>query len=300
MRNLYTILAIGILCAVTAQAQAENNGITHYDKSGLMFDYPQGWKVDDEGSEFIPTVVLTHPGSVAQIVLQMQDRPYTSVPPASRRVEVMDPNVALATINCDFESQRKEIAGSLAKKFASEIQTPTRSRILTVTTLIGRSKVQGVQLQGELSHIPVSAAVYSIRLNRQFVSLVYVSPARDERAKLAWNTIRATLKVRAARADEARPGSKSLVVNDLNVRALELPVPEYPESARSHQASGIVTVQVTVNEMGNVIYANPLAGSSWLKGPSLAAARRARFLPVKLCGESVMVTGVITYNFVAR
>jgi protein TonB len=95
--------------------------------------------------------------------------------------------------------------------------------------------------------------------------------------------------------------AESTITRDvLNGRALALPRPEYPKIARSAHASGTVTVQVTIDEAGNVIAAYAVAGNPLLHAVSVAAAKAARFSPTKLCGEPVRVAGVITYNFVAQ
>lgn len=84
----------------------------------------------------------------------------------------------------------------------------------------------------------------------------------------------------------------------LNGKALSLPKPEYPYEARNAGASGTVTVQVTIDEMGTVIAANAVAGHPLLQPAAVFAARQARFSPTTLLGEPVKVTGIITYNFV--
>ena len=86
----------------------------------------------------------------------------------------------------------------------------------------------------------------------------------------------------------------------MNGRALALPKPEYPKIARSAHASGTVTVQVVIDEAGNVISAHAVGGHPLLQAVSVAAAREAKFSPTKLCGEPVKVAGVITYNFFAK
>jgi protein TonB len=86
----------------------------------------------------------------------------------------------------------------------------------------------------------------------------------------------------------------------LNGRAIRLPKPGYPALARNAHAAGIVVVQVTIDESGAVVSAHAIAGHPLLQAVSVAAAREAQFSPTKLCGEPVRVTGVITYNFVAR
>ena len=85
----------------------------------------------------------------------------------------------------------------------------------------------------------------------------------------------------------------------LNGKAISLPKPAYPAIARQAHASGTVTVQVTIDENGNVISAHAVSGHPLLQAVAVAAARSARFSPTKLSGQPVKVTGVITYNFVA-
>jgi len=87
----------------------------------------------------------------------------------------------------------------------------------------------------------------------------------------------------------------------LNGRAISLPKPSYSDEARRYRAHGRVVIKVTIDELGNVIDASDMCGSNpLLVKPSLQSARAARFTPTKLSGQPVKVTGVITYNFVAR
>ncbi|HYO92688.1 MAG TPA: energy transducer TonB [Pyrinomonadaceae bacterium] len=84
----------------------------------------------------------------------------------------------------------------------------------------------------------------------------------------------------------------------LNGKAITLPKPSYPEIAKSANASGMVVVQVTIDEMGDVIEARATSGHELLRAAAVDAARQAKFTPTKLSGQPVKVTGAITYNFV--
>jgi len=86
----------------------------------------------------------------------------------------------------------------------------------------------------------------------------------------------------------------------LNGKAISLPKPPYPAVAKAARASGTVTVQVTIDENGNVISARAVSGHPLLQSAAVQAARGAKFSPTKLSGQPVKVTGVITYNFVAQ
>ena len=86
----------------------------------------------------------------------------------------------------------------------------------------------------------------------------------------------------------------------LNGKAISKPQPAYPPIARAAHASGQVTVQVLVDERGNVVSAQAVSGHPLLRASAESAARQAKFSPTMLSGQPVKVSGVITYNFVAQ
>ncbi len=86
----------------------------------------------------------------------------------------------------------------------------------------------------------------------------------------------------------------------LNGKAISKPQPPYPPIAKAARASGTVTVQIVVDETGQVISASPVGGHPLLQQAAAQAARQARFSPTLLSGQPVKVSGVITYNFVLQ
>lgn len=86
-------------------------------------------------------------------------------------------------------------------------------------------------------------------------------------------------------------------VGVINGKARNLPTPDYPPAALAVRASGAVSVQVTVDEEGNVVSASAVSGHPLLRPAAVTAAREAKFNPVLLDGKPVKVTGVLTYNF---
>jgi TonB family protein len=86
----------------------------------------------------------------------------------------------------------------------------------------------------------------------------------------------------------------------LNGKAITLPRPEYPAIARQAKASGNVTVEVTIDEDGNVISARSVSGHPLLQAVAVTAARQARFSPTRLNGQAVKVNGVLVYAFPAQ
>jgi outer membrane biosynthesis protein TonB len=78
----------------------------------------------------------------------------------------------------------------------------------------------------------------------------------------------------------------------LNGKAIYLPQPEAPGDA-----TGVVMVQVLVDEQGAVLEAKAVSGPPNLHTAAVNAARLARFSPTLLMGEPVKVTGTLSYNF---
>ena len=83
----------------------------------------------------------------------------------------------------------------------------------------------------------------------------------------------------------------------LNGAAIYLPPPMYPETAKRMRTSGLVTVEVVIDESGKVISATAANGPSTLRESAIQAALRARFSPTKLSGQPVKVFGTISYKF---
>lgn len=94
------------------------------------------------------------------------------------------------------------------------------------------------------------------------------------------------------------PVPKQISGGVLNGKAIVLPKPPYPPAARAVRAAGSVTVQVLVDENGNVVSATAVSGHPLLRTAATNAAKSAKFSPTKLAGVPVKVSGVITYNFV--
>lgn len=94
-----------------------------------------------------------------------------------------------------------------------------------------------------------------------------------------------------------RPILKPVSGGVLNGTAISLPPPVYPDAARRSRTSGVVTVEVVLDETGKVVSANATSGPALLRDAAIQAARKARFSPTKLSGQPVKVSGVINYKF---
>ena len=98
-------------------------------------------------------------------------------------------------------------------------------------------------------------------------------------------------------AARPKPILKPVSGGVLNGTAISLPMPIYPDAARRFRISGLVTVDVIVDETGKVISAQATSGPAVLRETAVQAALRARFSPTKLSGQPVKVSGLINYKF---
>lgn len=131
-----------------------------------------------------------------------------------------------------------------------------------------------------------------------------VSPTPDDDNGLSNDNVNSRPRVSptpppSPRATATPPPSNRPPVNGgvLNGRAVSLSVPLYPPLARSVGASGQVTVQVSVDERGNVISARALTGHPLLRAAAEQAARSSRIAPTRIGDQNVKTTGVLLYNF---
>ena len=121
--------------------------------------------------------------------------------------------------------------------------------------------------------------------------------SRDEPARSLFE-VPAGYTVKEAPTTFTRTTADKLISGGvLNGKAVTMPMPEYPAIAKQANATGGVTVEVTVDEEGNVTSANAVSGHPLLRAAAVTAARQAKFAPTKLSGQAVKFTGVLVYNF---
>lgn len=92
------------------------------------------------------------------------------------------------------------------------------------------------------------------------------------------------------------PAEGTILAGVLNDIAIELPPPD-AEAAKAANESGTVTVEVIVNEKGEVSTSSVVSGPTSLWSAAAKAARKARFDPPLHDGKPVKIAGVLTYEF---
>lgn len=91
------------------------------------------------------------------------------------------------------------------------------------------------------------------------------------------------------------PVEGTILAGTLNDIAVSKPDPE--PDPKAEKASGTVTVEVIVNEKGEVSTSSVVSGPQPLWSAAGNAARKARFDPPLKDGKPVKMAGVLTYEF---
>ncbi len=99
-----------------------------------------------------------------------------------------------------------------------------------------------------------------------------------------------------AAVETAGDGSP-LEVGSLIAYATRQAQPDYPAAARSMRATGMVKVEVTIDEAGQVSEVQKASGHSLLQGAARDAIRKWKFKPFVRDGQPVKATGFVTFNF---
>lgn len=97
-------------------------------------------------------------------------------------------------------------------------------------------------------------------------------------------------------ADTPKDGSP-LDVGSLLVYATRQTPPVYPIAAKNMRATGVVRVDVTVDENGDVAEVQKTSGPSLLQGAAKDAIKKWRFKPFVRDGQPVKATGFVNFNF---
>lgn len=142
----------------------------------------------------------------------------------------------------------------------------------------------------------LSRALFFSLILAGVATIVGQTPAKEQ--KLVAKPVSDQSSVSTPPTPEPSGMPKQIAGGVLNGKAVSLPKPAYPPAARAVNAEGSVSVQVLIDEEGNVVSANAVSGHPLLRAASVEAARGARFSPTRLMDQPVKVSGVITYNFV--
>lgn len=95
----------------------------------------------------------------------------------------------------------------------------------------------------------------------------------------------------------SKPLNGPLEVGSLLPYAAKQASPVYPAAAKTIRASGVVKVEVTIDENGDVAEVQKASGPALLQGSAKDAIRKWKFRPIIVDGQAVKATGFINFNF---
>ncbi|HEY0546239.1 MAG TPA: TonB family protein [Pyrinomonadaceae bacterium] len=98
----------------------------------------------------------------------------------------------------------------------------------------------------------------------------------------------------------ATVAGQPLNVGSLLEQATQRISPTYPAFAKTAHVSGVVRVELVVDEKGSVVSAQSNTGPVMLRQAAVDAARRWKFRPTTTDGQAVRVTGFLNFNFTAQ
>ena len=96
---------------------------------------------------------------------------------------------------------------------------------------------------------------------------------------------------------EAKPDGSPVEIGALTGYATKRVNPVYPRQARNMRMTGIVKVELVIDEQGKVAKVENTSGPSLLKGAARSAIRRWEFKPFMRDGQPVKATGFVSFNF---
>lgn len=96
---------------------------------------------------------------------------------------------------------------------------------------------------------------------------------------------------------ETTTTDEPLEVGSLIAFATRQSAPVYPPVARSTRTTGMVTVELTIDEKGDVAEVQKASGPAMLQSAAKDAVRRWKFKPFVRDGQPVKATGYVSFNF---
>ncbi len=124
---------------------------------------------------------------------------------------------------------------------------------------------------------------------------VYI-PSPTQTVKEEPKQVAETPKPEPPKADLPR-STEPIDVGSLVAYATRQSPPVYPPQARTMRTTGLVKVEVTVNEAGDVADIQKTSGPSMLQNAAKDAIKKWKFKPFVRDGQPVRATGFVSFNF---
>jgi TonB family protein len=205
------------------------------------------------------------------------------------------------------EREKAETSGPIEMRRKKSFEGRSQEERAKVQAALTRDATLSMDRAIQIATSQVPGKVLACSLGRDgdkvFYHVVIIATEGDKStATYVWvsatdGQILKTEKEQRKEESAIESGPSAISAGVLNSKATTLPEPLFPVIAKAAHASGEVTVEITVDETGNVVMAHAVAGHPLLQAAAVKAARQATFKPTRLNGEPVKVSGVLIYNF---
>jgi len=176
-RNVFPLIALLVLCGVSASAQTAPSDAKEFNKDGLSFSYPAGWSFNDTSNNDAQQMTFGRPDSDAQLTVFVFRTPLPSPEKLAEAKRVLvDKYVASTTKSFEQAGAHPE-------------SSPASSEI-------GGVKSEGVKIRASLDGVPGVAEIHWAVVGQRLVVLTLLGPDRAiTKAAPAWDMVRTTMKI---------------------------------------------------------------------------------------------------------
>ena len=185
--RLIAAFSLVALTSLIAHAQAPSGELKHFSKDGLVFDYPAAWTIEDQSDKDAQQLTLSRSDSEVQIKLYVhRGKVDTPEKMAQAKRAFIDPYIK-----------------STSDMFVQMGATPQQT---AATTEVGGAQAEGARLRATLSGEEGEADIYWLAVNNRVAVLTIFGPDKAlKQAAPAWDAIRTSLHVEAAKPAEKAP-----------------------------------------------------------------------------------------------
>jgi protein TonB len=120
---------------------------------------------------------------------------------------------------------------------------------------------------------------------------------QPDRSRIVAGSTQPTEDPNKVKATSSTKPTGPITVGSLLPYAERQSAPIYPPAARSMRTTGVVRVEVAVDEEGNVVEVKNTSGPTLLQASAKDAIRKWKFRPIMIEGQPVQAIGFVNFNF---
>jgi TonB family protein len=280
MKGLFILLFAFLVTSTSAQTSEPSTKT--FDKDGLKFNYPLDWTITDNSATRKQHLLLSKKDVTVLIGIE------------SRRD-------GIASIE-QFRELESDTQTAYFKAVSDSLNTTYEQRVdreCLCLDLHGRNVI-GMRMAGLYNSEPSKGEFYSFILGGRLVTLSYLRTDKDVvKTDPVWQELINSLSLEGSNKEAGVSFFEPGVINEghINSRAAFLKRPVFPTEAGKAGASGLVLVQVEIDETGKRLSLKAISGPRLLYAAAESAVRQSKFKPTAGCGKPLRIKGTILFDF---